>query len=214
MIRTDVINYLIEQHNLNTYLEIGLDNPDANFNKVKCQFKHSVDPFYEADHIKNYDLTPEKFEKAMEKLTFRTTSDDFFMNTSMKYDIIFIDGLHTERQAGKDIINALKHLNSGGYVVVHDCLPETEEAQIVPRKQAVWNGDVWKCIPELKKQFVDYVVVDCDCGCGVIPYTPDHWTLHYIEKSPYTWNDFVEKRNELMNVVSEEEFKCRFSNEN
>ena len=56
MVRTDIINFLIEQHGLKTYLEIGLDNPDANFNKVNCRFKHSVDPFYEADHIKNYDL--------------------------------------------------------------------------------------------------------------------------------------------------------------
>ncbi len=210
MLRTDIINHLINEFDLNIYLEIGLDNPEGNFNNVKCQFKHSVDPFFESDHVKNYDMSPDKFSKAMEKLTFRMISDEFFNTTSMKYDLIFVDGLHTERQAGKDIINALKHLNPGGFVVVHDCLPESEGAQKVPRTQSEWNGDVWKCIPELGKQFVDYATVDCNYGCCVIPYTPDHWTLHYLEKSTYTWKDFKERRDELMHVVSPEDFEKNF----
>ena len=130
----------------------------------------------------------------------------------MKYDIIFIDGLHTERQCGKDIINGLKHLNEGGYIVVHDCLPKFKELQMVPRQHQEWNGDVWKCIPELTKQFIEYEVVDCDYGCGVIKYTPDWKYLHYLDKSIYDWEDFEKNRNKLMHVISEQEFLEKYIN--
>jgi len=211
--RTDIINNLIEKNGFKTYLEIGLDNPFNNFVEINCLTKHSVDPFIVRDNSfdfidcgKSKDDLEEEIKRALPYLTFRTTSDDFFEKTSLKYDIIFIDGLHTERQCGKDIINGLKHLNEGGYIIVHDCLPSQEVSQIIPRKVIEWNGDVWKCIPELNKQFIGYDVVDCDFGCGVIKYTPDWKYLHYLDKSIYEWNDFEKNRDKLMHVISEQEF--------
>lgn len=97
MDRSDIINFLIKKNNFKTYLEIGLDNPDVNFNKINCSVKHSVDPFFESDHTE-FDIKSYEFEYAMKFLTFRMTSDEFFETSSMKYDIIFIDGLHTERK--------------------------------------------------------------------------------------------------------------------
>ena len=203
--RSDIINLLIKKNNFKTYLEIGLDNPYFNFTKINCELKHSVDPFFKKDH-QGYDIGVEKFEEAFKYLTHKMTSDDFFKTSTDKYDIIFVDGLHIERQAGKDIINGLKHLNKGGYIVVHDCLPYSYESQVVPRIIGGWNGDVWKCIPELGKQFIEFEVVDCDQGCGIIKYTPDWEYLHYPEKSIYNWDDFIKNRNKLMHVINEEEF--------
>lgn len=210
MERSDIINLLIKKNNFKSYLEIGLDKPDFNFTKINCEIKHSVDPYFIEDH--EYGLSVDKFEEAFKYLTYRLTSDEFFEKTQYKYDIIFIDGLHTERQCGKDIINGLKHLNENGFIIVHDCLPVSEESQIVPRKTAIWTGDIWKCIPELKKQFIEYNVVDCDFGCGIIKYTPDYMYLHYLEKSNYEYRDFVLNRNELMNVISVEEFMDKYIN--
>ena len=205
MNRTDIINYLIEKNNYKSYLEIGLDNPDNNFKKINCELKHSVDPFFEEDHKNNYDLNPTQFEYAKQYLTHRMTSDEFFSTTNGTYDIIFIDGLHT--QVGKDIINGLRRLNNGGKIVVHDCLPPNEGYQIVPRKQGSWCGDVWKAIAELKKQNVQFNVVDTDFGVGVIDYFENPEDLKYIEKSTLTWDDFVSKRNDLLNVISCDKFK-------
>jgi hypothetical protein len=206
MNRTDIINYLIEKNNYTSYLEIGLDNPDNNFKKINCELKHSVDPFFETDHENNYDLNQTQFEYAKQWLTHRMTSDEFFETTENTYDIIFIDGLHTQEQVGKDIINGLKCLNKGGKIVVHDCLPPNEGYQIVPRKQVGWCGDVWKAIPELKKQNIQFNVVDTDLGVGVIDYFENPEDLKYIEKSTLTWDDFVSKRNELLNVINETDF--------
>ena len=212
MERWDVINKLIEKNNFKSYLEIGLDNPDANFNKINCATKHSVDPFFETDHGELCDVPVSDFEHSLKFLTFRMTSDEFFKTSSMKYDIIFIDGLHTERQCGKDIINALKHLNEGGYVIVHDCLPESYEAQAVPRIQDVWNGDLWKCFPELNKQFIEYEVINHVYGLGIIKYTPDWEYLHYLDKSTYDWNDFLYNWYSLMHVITEDEFLEKYIN--
>ena len=210
MNHTEIINKLIEKNNFKSYLEIGLDNPNLNFTQINCELKHSVDPFFEEDHKEGCDISVSEFEEAFKYLTHRMTSDEFFKTSTDKYDIIFVDGLHTEGQAGKDIINGLKHLNKGGYIVVHDCLPYSYEAQVVPRITGGWNGDVWKCIPELEKQFIDFEVVDCDFGCGIIKYNDDYENLHYLDKSIYTWNDFVEHRNKLMHVISEEEFTFEY----
>jgi len=121
-------------------------------------------------------------------------------------DIIFVDGLHLREQVLKDVENALTHLNDGGTIVVHDCLPQEEWQQhreLIPGKP--WNGDVWKAWAELRSSRADLsmYVVDTDWGCGVIRRgsqylfpAPDEWT----------WDFFQRHRNDLMNVVTVEEF--------
>lgn len=107
----------------------------------------------------------------------------------------------------RDIINALKCLNPNGKIVVHDCLPLSEQSQTVPKQTIHWNGDVWKTIPELKKQNINFRTIDTDEGCCVIDYFEQAETLIPIEDWEFQWMDFVEKRNELMNVITIEEFK-------
>lgn len=211
MNRTEIINNLISKNNFKSYLEIGLDNPENNYIHISCETKHSVDPFFEKDHKNGCDLGIENFEKAFKYLTYRMTSDEFFSQCDRNYDIIFIDGLHIQEQCGRDIINSLKHLNPGGYIIVHDCIPESEETQCVPRTHyGTWNGDVWKCMPELEKQNIEYNVVDCDYGCGIINYKENSENLHYLEKSKYKWNDFIENKEKLMHLISEEDFLKRY----
>ena len=40
--RTDIINYLIWKQGYRSYLEIGLDDPEPNFTKIRCELKESV----------------------------------------------------------------------------------------------------------------------------------------------------------------------------
>lgn len=207
MNRTEIINSLIKKHNYKSYLEIGLDDPNNNYNYIQCDNKECVDPFFEEDHKNGFDVQVNDFENIIKNiLTYRMTSDDFFKQNTKKYDIIFIDGLHTKEQVGKDIINSLKVLNPGGKIVCHDCLPINEASQIVPRKQAYWFGDVWRTIAELSKQNINFCTVDCDCGCCVINYFENAETLEYISSWDKVWNDFKIDRS-FMNIISPSNFR-------
>jgi len=44
MDHVDIINYLIERNNYQSYLEIGLGE-GVNFLQVNCRYKESVDPY-------------------------------------------------------------------------------------------------------------------------------------------------------------------------
>ena len=77
------------------------------------------------------------------------TSNDFLKNNIKKFDLIFLDGLHTYEQTIKDIDNSLKILNERGVILIHDCLPKNLEPN-VPRMYGHWNGDAWKAIVHLE----------------------------------------------------------------
>ena len=100
---------------------------------------------------------------------FRGTSDQFFEKNKLKFDCIFIDGLHVYDQVKKDILNSIEFLNKNGIIILHDCLPSTINHQRVPRTRYIWNGDVWKAIVEARTwQNVNTYTVLSDQGLGVI----------------------------------------------
>lgn len=207
MNRTGLINYLIKKNNYTSYLEIGLAE-GLNYRQIQCEYKESVDPFIQKDHIRYdaqfIDTLPDGIANI---LTYRLTSDEFFAQNKKKYDIIFIDGLHEQYQVMKDVINALDAITERGVILVHDCLPESEEAQLVPRRQATWNGDVWKGVAELIKQGMIMKVIDTDYGIGIIRKTDN---IDKVEFRPLvstlTWQDYSENKAALLNIVSEKEF--------
>ena len=205
MTRTNIINYLINKNNFTHYLEIGLDNPYNNFYHIKCPTKLSVDPYLKEDH-ETFDIrvNAELDELMSTYLTHKMTSDEFFAYNVMKFDLIFIDGLHIKEQVARDIYNSLKVLKPGGKIVVHDCLPIDEENQIVPRCNQIWTGDVWKAIPGLKLQNISYHTVDTDWGCCIINYFEGIPKL--ITQFNYNWDDYVDNKFELMNIIDEKTF--------
>jgi hypothetical protein len=80
MLRTDIINYLIERYNYNSYLEIGVQFPHSNYDKIVIKNKTGIEPFAITD--------------LLNKGIVELTSDMFFksLEDNVKYDIIFIDG--------------------------------------------------------------------------------------------------------------------------
>jgi hypothetical protein len=110
------------------------------------------------------------------------TSDAFFEqggpSDGLKYDVIFIDGLHTAEQVTKDVRNAVLHLKPRGVIVMHDCHPRTEAAQRPVwdyGATAQWNGDVWKAAALIRLWHeVDFRILDADNGVGVVlPWRPN-----------------------------------------
>jgi hypothetical protein len=216
MDRTGIINALIQTNKFISYLEIGLEQ-GYNFLRIECLHKESCDPYIvselntwgENTNVFNSegDLIPE----IQKILTFRMASDEMFAINNQKYDIIFIDGLHERHQVLRDIKNSLEHLNTGGFIIVHDCLPPREECQVVPRICAEWNGDVWKTFLLLRNQDVDFYVVDTDYGCGIVPYTDKKIKFTEFDFEYHSFFDDIEIRNKFLNVISVTKFKEMFT---
>lgn len=202
--RTDLLNFLAEKYDLQRYLEIGIQVPELNFHKIKCPSKVGVDPA----------ITPEfKMNAGNGYNLFRLTSDDYFAisdKNGNKFDLVFIDGLHTAEQVKKDFENALKVLSPGGFIVLHDCNPLKEEHTIVPRPTPTghWNGDVWR----FAVGFTGYDrlwrwTVDIDNGCTVFWNRSEalNETVHY-GISEMSWDHFNKNRKELLNLITWDEF--------
>ena len=154
MKRTDIINALVKKYGYTSYLEVGTQDPTSNFDLINVECKVSIDPF------------------PIGEVTFVGTSDEYFesITDDVKFDIIFIDGLHHDEQVLKDIENSLNHLSENGTIVCHDCLPTTEDMQARDDHGGEWTGDVWKAIAELRVERIDLdiKVINTDYGCGII----------------------------------------------
>jgi hypothetical protein len=188
MKRTDIINHLIKKNNYKRYLEIGVRNPDENLNKITVEHKDGVDPAGNC----NYPIP----------------SDDFFnqLDIDVKYDIIFIDGLHLDYQVEQDITNSLKHLNQGGTIVMHDCSPIKEEHQVEEYVVGkTWNGTTWKAYVKFRMtdENLSMYVVDTDHGVGVI--TKGKQTL-YPKSDVLDFKLLNENRKEILNLITPENF--------
>jgi len=193
--RYDIINHIIGKYNLTNYLEIGVFQGE-NIRKINASHKDGVDPGHEGYVVPevNYPLTSDSF--------FEFIKD----HEDIKYDIIFIDGLHHADQVEKDIKNSLKHLVPNGFIIMHDCNPVSYETQIVPRETIAWTGNVWKAFVEFKMNNPTYecCVIDTDFGVGIIKNIgTDYKIINRIDD----WNYFDINRKELLNLISWEEFK-------
>jgi hypothetical protein len=206
--RHEILNYLLQTLKRQTYyLEIGVRNPNDNFNLIKSDFKYSVDPGLE------FKENP---------VDFILTSDEFFMklrnneilNTELKFDVIFIDGLHTAEQVDSDIHNAMDFIKDDGFIVVHDCNPPTEYHareeygyELSPA-QHLWNGTTWKGYVKWRKNKMLYsCTIDTDWGVGIFSKTQNIGTFLELQNEFYEYSIFDKNRKEFLNLISFEELK-------
>jgi len=194
--RYNIINYLIEKYNLINYLEIGVFKGE-NIREIIASHKDGVDPGSEG-------YTPPE-------VNYPITSDEFFElirgHDNIKYDIIFIDGLHEYNQVKKDIKNSLKHLQPGGFLLMHDCNPASYEAQLPDRQTVAWNGDVWKAFVEFKQNnpLFKCCVIDTDFGVGFIRNNQTSFNSTPLLNIDYF--TFDGNRKEYLNLITWDEFK-------
>lgn len=201
MYRYDIINHFISKLNLKSYLEIGVFDGEC-IQKIICEKKDGVDPGVENGQSIG--------------VNYKMTSDDFFNNNRNKfYDIIFIDGLHYSEQVDIDIENSLKQTVENGIIILHDCNPPTLTHTLIPRVSVQWNGDVYKSILKFRKNNLnhEYFTIDSDWGVGVIiknyksgnPMKTADFDLGISD-----WNYFNDNRNDLLNLITVDEFKLRY----
>ncbi len=200
--RFHIINALLKNTDHKRYLEIGVRNPEDNFNKIEADFKVSVDP---------------GVESRVNHATYPLTSDAFFEQLfagqldieHTQFDVVLVDGLHLAEQVYRDIQNAVKVLADTGFVVMHYCsLPTIHHARENSYEQGpathFWNGTSWKAYQRFrtesdKKAFV----VDVDWGVGVIANHDEDssYRLPANVNPFYEFNVMDADRERILNLV-------------
>lgn len=151
--RIALVNLLGHDRIEGDYLEIGCDR-DELFDAVAMANRTGVDPNRGG--------------------TVRAESDQFFATDQRKFDVIWIDGLHTYDQIRRDVVNSMRALKAGGWVGIHDLLPRNWIEAYSPRlySEGAWSGDVWKVAFELARTpGIDFRIVNIDRGVGVFHLT-------------------------------------------
>tara|TARA_R100000935_G_scaffold18503_1_gene35829 strand:- start:56736 stop:57542 length:807 start_codon:yes stop_codon:yes gene_type:complete len=209
--RTVIINFLLSLSKGDTsYLEIGVRNPQDNYSHIKADKKYSVDPGLE------FDENP---------VDFKMTSDAFFLKLSenkilsknIKFDVIFIDGLHLAPQVDRDIKNALMYIKDDGFIVLHDCNPPSEwhsrESYMYLHTPAkgYWNGTTWKAFLKWRSfPSLNSCCIDTDWGVGILSKNHRIGNPNKLTNPFFEFNLLEENRKDYLNLIDFESFKKHF----
>lgn len=206
--RTELINFLLnKREGHTTYLEIGVRNPNDNFNHIQASEKFSVDPGVEfKENPVDFQLTSDAF--------FDQLDNGQILDRSKRFDVVFIDGLHLAAQVDRDISNALRYLKEDGFIVMHDCNPPTEwharesyDYHYTPAKQ-MWNGTTWKAFVKWRTaESVSACCVNTDWGLGVISKRMILGSHLHLDNPFFEYLDLNANRKSYLNLVSFDEFK-------
>lgn len=224
MNRIKVVQEALDGREKPVYLEIGVSYGVA-FRRIVADEKVAVDPAL------NLSARSRRLAEAKARAThyFETTSDAFFAGETAfleqhGIDVALIDGLHTYRQALRDVENTLLYLRDDGIVILHDCNPANASIADPAASYAdyrahhrwrnllwhmlvttpPWSGDVWKAIVHLRSARPDLrvAVLDCDSGIGLVrkgsPESQLPYTAAQIEALGY--EDFAADRERLLNL--------------
>lgn len=169
------IEYIISRTQAQSYLEIGVRTGET-FNSINLPYKVGVDPDFQFDWQSVH---------SGGSLLFQTTSDAFFadLNSSgpmaqemkknwpredLKFDIIFIDGLHTFEQSLRDFENSLAYAHEDTIWILDDTVPSNPysawpdmDLSLKVRELSGisfldWCGDVYKTLLAIHDNYPDF----------------------------------------------------------
>lgn len=194
MTRWDLCNAHLRRFSPSTFLEIGTGGGWAGRGEIHADTLVGVDP------------APSGPTDGYTHFR-RCTSDEFFVEPLPveHFDVVLVDGLHHAEQVFKDVVNCLGHLSPDGVIVMHDCNPQDEWAQVVPSVRPFWNGDCWKAMVKLRatRPDVHAFTVDTDQGLGLVRKAERPMPLISVPDE-LTWEGLVANRREWLGLVSPE----------
>lgn len=207
-LRSEIINYLLSlDQNQKKYLEIGVRNPAHNFNLINAEVKYSVDPGLE------FETNPVDF-KMTSDIFFEKLSTNEILQNNIRFDVIFIDGLHLAEQVERDISNSLKFIKDDGFIVLHDCNPPSEwharEKQRYWNTPALdnWNGTTWKAFLKYRSNSLLFsCCIDTDWGVGIISKKRRIGNPTLVKNPFFEFHILEKNRKESLNLMKFEIFK-------
>lgn len=158
------INLLADKYAFRRYLEIGVRD-GATFCNVKMPHKTAVDPNFVFDTgrhasplISYFSETSDDFFAALPERLEQKPYKNFNLKKDFKFDIIYIDGMHTFEQSYRDFRNALNHIHDNSIIIFDDTLPRDPWSAIPDQEKSMfyrrmaniagdpWHGDVYRTI--------------------------------------------------------------------
>lgn len=110
----------------------------------------------------------------------KCTSDEFFatLDAGQRFDVVFLDGLHTFQQTYRDLINALRVCPSG-LVLIDDVVPVDSVSANPDQREALeerarrhlqdptfWHGDVYRVVVALSEHHSSQLTFCTIVGSG------------------------------------------------
>ncbi len=156
-----------------TYLEIGVARGDT-FLNMEVPFKVGVDPEFRfdtkpfaTDAVHFYDESSDTF---FEHLPQRAgTWSEMYHNKPFKFDVIFIDGLHTFEQTLRDFENSIAYSHDKTVWIFDDTVPSQHFSAINCQEKhdnwkacaglsqdSAWHGDVFKAIFAIHDSYPEF----------------------------------------------------------
>ena len=186
--RISVLNFLIKNSKIDTYLEIGCDK-NLTFDSIFLKNKIGVDPVRGGTH--------------------RMTSDNFFDENNTIFDLIFIDGLHHYEQVKRDVFNSLNKSKSNSWIVLHDVFPRNAVEEHTPCiTSGPWTGDVWKIAFDLMKiNGIEFKIVLIDFGVLVIRKLQEKVDFNIAQNNQVDRNfDYFYSNRHILPLLEWEDF--------
>jgi hypothetical protein len=194
-----IINFYSRKYGYSSYLEIG-GQPEAGqrstWAQIELKTKDTIDP----------NVTVSKSNMVKDCEHFTMTSDEFFekYKDEKKYDVIFIDGLHTHDQVARDIEGSLACLADDGTIILHDMLPPSRSLESDDR-----TGKGWRAFADLRVSREDLTMFcipppwGTEDGLGIIRRGKQEL---FDKKIEYSYDFFVENKVELMQIKTLKDF--------
>ena len=151
--KADVIAGLLSLYRGPRYLEVGVAQGKT-FHAVTAARKVAVDPKFKFDMAETTASQPAASYH-------QVPSDDFFgriADSGERFDVIYLDGLHTFEQTLRDFCNAIRYIAPNGVIVVDDVVPSSYFASLRDLAQFhavrkgrkdisdAWMGDVYRLV--------------------------------------------------------------------
>jgi len=213
--KTDIIHFLSDLNRYESYLEICSPSTGALYNKIdKSRFRRCHRLMYR---------TPSGFDDQLD-INFRSsdsaTSDliETIHAFGFRYDIVLVDSFHYYDLSFRDLADAFDVLTPRGSIVVHDCLPTSEELASPDYIPGGWCGVSFIAYVDFvtSGRRLTYTTVDTDYGCGVIRKSDseeqlpqdlmERWkSVRHDAKAAYRF--MSENKDQLLHLVSVDEFK-------
>ena len=185
----DIVNELLAASGGRHFAELGTYAPSPYFDAVAAGTKVSIASRTQTDEGGEVDF-----------LSTDPPGDG--------YDVIVVD-LWDEPEHALDVMErCLPKLSGDGAVGVHHSNPPSGWHQRPPQEYtpgSEWTGQVWRAVVEFRFRHpqCEVFTVDTDWGCTVI--RPSRRARHRPCAEPVGalgWTTFLDRRNELLNVVS------------
>jgi hypothetical protein len=211
--KSEIINQLVLQFNLNSYLEYNKVTGELCIDDVACQNKfitYISEPDYKSTSINE---CGDYLTDAHQNLQFTPLNTLFTQHSTSKFDIIYFD----PTQVGPDVNIALQKLsallNPGGFLIIHGCNPESKNLTSKKQISDTWLGETFKgfSLFRLYNPLASFTINE-DCGIGVV--FNHNLDLDYPINFEFSYEEFDAQRVEFLNLITYRTFRERLREHN